>query len=100
MQRGHHDWGICHARLAKSYGYSVWISGISLERSRLDDGRRFISIESCRSIRTAITKTGLAVTATGVVVVFSFEINNVVDEPRVLPAQILRDGVTISRGVD
>lgn len=100
VQRDHHDWSVCHARPAKTSAYRVWVASNLTSEVKVDVELRFVSIETGRDLRPAVTKTGITVAANGTTAVVSGEINNVTDEPHVLAARLLRDGVCISRDVD
>ncbi|KAK7414438.1 hypothetical protein QQX98_006717 [Neonectria punicea] len=100
VQRDHHDWSVCHARPAKTSSYNMWIASNSPEEVKVDTELRFVSIESGEDIRPAVAKSNVTVAANGTTIVVSGEINNVIDEPHVLTAQILQGGITISRNVD
>jgi beta-mannosidase len=100
VQRQHHDWSVCHARPAKISNYTVWIASSKLHESKVDFELRFVSVKSGKDIKSAIIKKDIIVNSNGTTHIVDDEIDNVNEEPHVVAARLLVDGVCISRDVD
>lgn len=67
---------------------------------KVDVELRFVSIETGKDLRPALSKKDVTIIANGTTVVISGEIDNTRDEPHVLAARIMQGGVCISRDAD
>jgi beta-mannosidase len=100
VQREHHDWSVCHARPAKTSSYKVWISSSLLNEVNVDLELRFISIDTGKEVKPAVTKNNIVVTSNGTTDVLAGEVDNVADEDHVLAVRVFQNGVCVSRDVD
>lgn len=100
VQRQHHDWSVCHARPAKTSKYTVWIASSKLSETTVDFELRFVSVKTGKDIKPAIIKKDVVVVANGTTHIVNDVIDNAHEEPYVVAARILVDGVCISRDVD
>jgi beta-mannosidase len=99
VQREHHDWSVCHARPAKTSSYKVWISSSMQNEVNVDLELRFISIDTGKEVKSAVTK-NIVVTSNGTTDVLAGEVDNIAEEDHVLAVRIFQNGVCVSRDVD
>ncbi len=99
VRRKHHDWSVCHARPAKTSPWELWVVSSGLEDKEAEVELRFISIATGKDIKPKIKKK-VAVGANGSTDVADGAIDNVAEEPHVLAARALVDGVCVSRDMD
>ncbi|SPJ78226.1 related to beta-mannosidase [Fusarium torulosum] len=100
VQREHHDWSVCHARPAKTSSYKVWISSSLQDNVSVDLELRFISINTGKEVKPAVTRNDIIVTSNGTTDVLAGEVDNIAEEDHVLAARIFQNSVCVSRDVD
>ncbi|KAM0217588.1 hypothetical protein ACHAQD_007331 [Fusarium lateritium] len=100
VQREHHDWSVCHARPAKTSSYKIWISSSLQSEVNVDLELRFISIDTGKDVKSAITRDSIVVASNGTTDVLSGEVNIEAEEDHVLAVRVFQNGVCVSRDVD
>lgn len=99
VQREHHDWSVAHARPAKTSKFHLWVVSSKIVPMAATVCLRFVSIETGRDIKPAITEE-VSVVPNGTTDVLDGVIDNAVEEPHVLAAILSIDGIIICRDVD
>lgn len=99
VRRVHADWSVVHARPAKSLDWELWAVS---SRPRAIDAvveLKFISVKTGKQIKDGVTKK-ITLVANGTTAIQTGVIDNTTEEPHVLSARLLVDGVVVARDMD
>jgi beta-mannosidase len=99
VQREYRDWSVMHARPAKTTRWTLWVASSRLESFEAQVEVRFVSIKTGKEIKPTWKKT-CKVVPNGTTAVLEGETQNEREEPHVLAARIVLDGVCIARDTD
>lgn len=99
VRRAHKDWSVVHARPAESLDWELWAVCSKLEKIDATIELKFISVESGRQIKDAITKK-IKLVANGTTNIMTGVIDNTSEEPHVLAARLFIDGEVAARDMD
>jgi beta-mannosidase len=88
-----------HARPAKTTKWKFWVASARLEAFEARVELRFVSIRTGKDIKAA-WKGSLAIVPNGTTSILEGETQNEIEEPHVIAARVLVDGVCIARDTD